>query len=117
MLRVLADDTQGLQYLRHFDGLEVFGQDTDRAQRPRLAHVKLSLLRRVHHDRDRRGQRVVLDRGDGLQAVHARHFVIHEDDVRTETAQVLECLLRRFRGDDLEIMRLEHLLQHDPCGP
>jgi hypothetical protein len=63
-----------------------------------LAHVQLSFLRGVHHDRNHRSVGIALDGVNGLKAVHPGHQVIEEDHVGARVLQVFErffCGLRR----------------------
>jgi len=61
------------------------------AERARLAEVELTFLRGEHHDRDGRGARIVLDRLHRLEAVHARHLHVQQDQVRrVAAAQLLQ---------------------------
>ena len=110
--------------LRHVDAGRVRLEDTvdqwlpdlpnaDRAEGTRLADVQLAFLRGVHHQRDGRGQRVSLDGLHGLEPIHARHQVIHEDDVGSAPLQVFECLLSRLGRIHGHALLFEHPAQDD----
>ena len=96
--------SQLVQHLRHIRLPDLLRHDADGAERARLAEVQLTLLRGVHHDRDGRGDRIVLDGLDGLQAVHAGHLVIHEDHVRTMVGQEFDGGLGALDRLDLDGM-------------
>ncbi len=89
------DQVQRAQNRRNLDGLERLWQHAERTERARLADVELAFLRGVHHHRNRRGGRVLLDRLERLEAVDARHVVVEEDDVG---AAVLEVVQRDLGG-------------------
>jgi hypothetical protein len=80
--------------LRDVDRADRLGQHADGARGARLAAVDLAFLRGVHHDRDVGEPGIGLDLAHRLQAVHARHEVVHEDHVRPAVLQVLERGLR-----------------------
>ena len=58
-----------------------------------------------------------LDLAHGLQAVHARHQVIHEDHVGPAVLEVVERRFRRVGGIHEDPVALEHPREHDPSGP
>ena len=89
-----ARKSQAVQDLEQFGRLNMFGQNTHCAERTRLADIQIALLGGVHHDRDGGGIGVALDGLDGLEAIHVRHHVIHEDHIRCMAGQVVNCLGR-----------------------
>ena len=113
---VLAQQPQLLERAADVGGPGLLRQYAHRAERARLAQVQLAFLRGVHHHRDRGGARIVLDRGQRLEAVHARHQVIQEDDVRALADQVLDGLLGGCRAVDLQVIALEDAGQERTRG-
>jgi hypothetical protein len=113
----VLDQAELQQHVEQDAGVHLLRQDPHRAERARLADVDLALFRRVHHHGDHRGARVRLDDGDGLEAVHARHGVIHEDHVHGLALQELDRLLAGFGEFDQEAVALEQAPQGHPCGP
>ena len=114
MLAPVRQEVQLVEHARDIDGPDGLWQHTDGAKRARLAHVQLAFLRGVHHERNRRGLRIALDRLYRLEPVHAGHQVIHEDHVGTALRQVLERLLGGFRRVDRHPVMLEHPAQDHP---
>jgi hypothetical protein len=98
---------------RHVDWPHRLRQHADCAEGARLADVELAFLRGVHHQRDGRGQRVGLDGLHGLEPIHARHQVIHEDDVGSAPLQVLKRLLGRLGRIHGQALLFEHPAQDD----
>ena len=109
----LRQQSQLVQHARDVRMLNGFRQHADGAERARLAHVQLAFLRGVHDHRDDRGVRVALDRLDGLEAVHARHQVIHEDHVRAGLAQKFQRVLGDLGGIHLQPVAFQHAAQYD----
>jgi hypothetical protein len=91
--------------------LYLLGQDTDGTQCARLADIQVALLGGIHHDRDGGSVRIALDGLNGLEPVHARHHVIHEDHIRGVLFQVIERSLRRIQRSDREAVFLQHALE------
>ena len=91
-----GQEMQLLKDFRHFGEAELLGKDTRGAECARLTEIQVATLRGVHKDRDGGGARVVLDGLHGLEAVHFRHQVIHEDHVRTFAFEPSQCVGRRF---------------------
>ena len=104
---MLGDQVQLVQHLGYVGRLDLLRQHAHRAERAHLTQIQLALLGGVHHDGDGGGARVALDGLHGLQAVHARHEVIHEDHVRVVAAQVLDGRLGALRGIDVDVVLLQ----------
>jgi hypothetical protein len=100
----VRDQMQLEEHLGHVRRLDLLGQHAHRPERARLAEIQLTFLRGVHHDGDGGGARIVLDVLHGLQAIHSRHLVIHEDHVGTVAAQVLDGRFRALRGVNVDVV-------------
>ena len=99
----------------HVHGLGLLWQYAKRPQRARLTQIQLTFLRGVHHDRDHRGARIVLDRRERLETIHARHQMVHEDDIRLCTRQIVEGFLRGRHAVNLQVIALEYAAQKGAC--
>jgi hypothetical protein len=98
---------QLVEHGRDLGRFDLLRQHADRAEGARLPEIELTFLRGVHHDRDGRGARIVLDRLHGLETVHARHQVIHEDHVGARAREVVDRLFGGFGAVDLELVLFE----------
>ena len=96
--------------------LDLLGQHAFGAERTRLAEVQVAFLRGVHEDGNGRGARIVLDRLHGLEAVHARHHVIHEDHVGPIAGEVFDGGFGGFGGVHRDFVTLENARQKRACG-
>ena len=91
----------------------VLEQVAARAGEDRVHHVVVLVGDRQHEDaRERRDRRDLPRR---LDAAHARHVQVHDDDVRRELAHEPERLVAVGRlADDLDALLLEQVAQAGP---
>ena len=111
-----TDQTQVGEYLIELGGFDLLRQNTDSTERACLADIQVTFLGGVHHDRNGGGCRITLDRLHSLQAIHAGHHVVHENDAGGFVNQVVESLLRGFDGVDMQVVFFQHAFQGDACG-
>ena len=107
----IADQPQLEQHLRDVGLLDLLRQHALGAERARLTQIQIAFLRGVHEDGDGRGARIVLDGLHGLEAVHARHHVIHEDDVGLVAREVFDGRFGGFGGIDRDFVAFEDARQ------
>jgi hypothetical protein len=112
----VGDQPQLEQHLGHVGLLDLLGQHALGAQCARLAGVQVTFLRGVHEYGDGRGARIVLDGLYGLEAIHAGHHVIHEDDVGLVARQVFDGRLGGLGRVHLDLVTLENTRQERACG-
>ena len=104
----IGDQAQLIEHLGDVGLLDLLGQDAFGAERAGLAEIQVPFLRGVHEDGDGRGARIVLDGLHGLEAVHARHHVIHEDHVGLVAREVVDGGFRGIRGIHRDLVSLEN---------
>ena len=112
----IGQELELVERLGDVDRPDGFRQHADRAGCARLPAVDLALLGGVHHDRDRGELGLRLDLANGLEPVHARHQVIHEDHVRAAVLEVFEGGFRGIGRVHEDPVALEHAREDDPCG-
>ena len=112
----IRDQLQLEEHLGDVGLLDLLGQHAFGAERARLAEVQVAFLRGVHEDGNGRGARIVLDGLHGLEAVHARHHVIHEDHVGAVAREVVDGGFRGFGRVHRDFVTFENARQERACG-
>ena len=82
LIVLLIDEIELLQDERNIAGFDLLGQYARSTQRARLTQIQLAFLRGVHEDGNTGGKRIGLDGLHRLETIHARHQMVHKDDVR-----------------------------------
>ena len=107
---------QLVEHLGDVGLLDLLGQHAFGAERARLAEVEVPFLRGVHEDGNGRGARIVLDRLHGLEAIHARHHVVHENDVGAHAREVVDGGFRGFGRVHRDFVTFKDSRQKRACG-